>query len=353
MRIFTARRLLWIALAALGFATPVGITTASLPYLLRGPALTSGATPGSSGSARLPAQLPCTPSAQPAAAPGELTVITLNTAHGRGDGANQIFQSRAAIRSHLDDIARLLARQRPDVVALQEADGPSAWSGKFDHVAYLARAADFPYFYRGEHVSGLELSYGTALLSRLPTDRTMSVTFQPSPPTWTKGFVVADVPWPARPDVKLTVVSVHLDFARASVRRSQAERLARVLARRPRPMIVMGDFNCDWSAAEDGLRVAADRLGLRPYDPRARQVTFPKTGRRLDWILISDALEFADYRVLPEPVSDHRGVVAGLRLVETSPAVSARASEVPATGDNSRRAPQRGFLGGGHHSGKG
>ena len=29
----------------------------------------------------------------------------------------------------------------PDVVALQEADGPSGWSGNFDHVATLARQA--------------------------------------------------------------------------------------------------------------------------------------------------------------------------------------------------------------------
>ena len=31
-------------------------------------------------------------------------------------------------------------------------------------------------------------------------------------------------------------------------------------------------------------------------------------------VLVSDGLEFADCQVLPDPVSDHRGVVAELRL---------------------------------------
>jgi endonuclease/exonuclease/phosphatase family metal-dependent hydrolase len=42
-------------------------------------------------------------------------------------------------------------------------------------------------------------------------------------------------------------------------------------------------------------------------------VTFPKTGRRLDWILVSPQLEFADHRILDDPISDHYAVVAEIR----------------------------------------
>jgi hypothetical protein len=39
-------------------------------------------------------------------------------------------------------------------------------------------------------------------------------------------------------------------------------------------------------------------------------VTYPSSGRRLDWILISDQFVFSDYKVLSNVLSDHVGVVA-------------------------------------------
>ena len=69
----------------------------------------------------------------------QFTILTLNVAHGRKDGPNQLWQSAAAIRANLDLVSRLLTKAAPDVVGLQEADGPSFWSGGFDHVEYLAR----------------------------------------------------------------------------------------------------------------------------------------------------------------------------------------------------------------------
>lgn len=75
----------------------------------------------------------------------EFSIITLNIAHGRKDGRNQMLQRTAIIRRNLDDLARFLALTAPDIVALEEADGPSFWSGNFDHVKYLAEQAKFPH----------------------------------------------------------------------------------------------------------------------------------------------------------------------------------------------------------------
>jgi endonuclease/exonuclease/phosphatase family metal-dependent hydrolase len=36
--------------------------------------------------------------------------------------------------------------------------------------------------------------------------------------------------------------------------------------------------------------------------------------KRIDWILISADLEFISYKVLPEAVSDHHGVVAEIGM---------------------------------------
>jgi hypothetical protein len=39
---------------------------------------------------------------------------------------------------------------------------------------------------------------------------------------------------------------------------------------------------------------------------------------RLDWILVSDELEFGGYRTLPDQLSDHLGVVAEIRPRSTT-----------------------------------
>ena len=82
----------------------------------------------------------------------EFSLITLNIAHGRKDGRNQMLQRTAIIRRNLDDLARFLTQTAPDIAALQEADGPSFWSGNFDHVKYLAEQAQFPHRSRVTHV---------------------------------------------------------------------------------------------------------------------------------------------------------------------------------------------------------
>jgi len=83
-----------------------------------------------------------------------LTLVTLNLAHGRKDGLNQLLVPGTTIRDNLDDVAELLRKVDADVVALQEVDGPSAWSGNFDHVGYLANVAGYSSSVRSDHVKG-------------------------------------------------------------------------------------------------------------------------------------------------------------------------------------------------------
>ena len=74
----------------------------------------------------------------------KLVVLSLNLAHSRKDGVNQILLDKGSITNNLSDIADTLNRATPDIVALQEADGPSNWSGNFDHVGKLAQDSHYP-----------------------------------------------------------------------------------------------------------------------------------------------------------------------------------------------------------------
>jgi endonuclease/exonuclease/phosphatase family metal-dependent hydrolase len=259
-----------------------------------------------------------------AASGGTLRLLTLNVAHGRKLATHQALLSLATVRKNLEEIASVLRESRADVVALQEADGPSAWSGNFDHVATLAELCEHESCFRGVHNDfnlgrRAALASGTALISRFPMLATRSQRFGSS---WrdTKGFVLATVPVPAWEGLEVDIVSLHLEPFNPVIRRQQVRQLTDSLgdrnngAGRQRPLVVLGDFNCSWSDEARQLRPLARELGLRAYQPHRRAPTYPsrRPWRRLDWILVSGDLEFAGYHTLPNPVSDHLGVVADL-----------------------------------------
>lgn len=253
---------------------------------------------------------------------GMLRVMTWNVAHGRAEAFHQALVGREVLEDNLAQIARVIERESPHVTALQEADGPSAWSGGFDHVAVLAELAGAPHQVRGDHnpfgLAGRALDAGTALVSRLPLGDATSEPFGLSP--WdTKGYVVATVPVPGSGRT-VDVVSVHLDPVDPVTRRNQVESLVGFLRGRSlsgRPLVVMGDLNCE--DGERALQLLETELDLTAYRvpevPGTSLATFPASAplRRIDWILTSSDLEIVEHRVLPDRLSDHLAVVADIR----------------------------------------
>ena len=115
-------------------------------------------------------------------------------------------------------------------------------------------------------------------------------------------------------------MSVHLDPFNPSLRRKQAAELIETLRTRGLPVILMGDFNTDWREQDSVLRMIAETLHLKAYQPHnARLHTFPALAKRLDWILISAHFEFLSHEILPAGLSDHRGVSARLGLAARFP----------------------------------
>ena len=245
-----------------------------------------------------------------------LKVITLNVAHGSGNMRSPVLQKDETIMENLDKIAVVLRREGPAVTAIQEADGPSVWSGRVNQVSYLAEKGGFAYSVQAEHVKGMKISYGTGLLSMPALREPLAITFDASPPTLSKGFVVATFDWPGEPNVKINVVSVHLDFLRQSVREWQVAEMIDKLSSRGGELIVMGDFNCEWKSKESAVRAIAEGLNLKAYQPESAEMdTYPLLRMRMDWILISAGLEFVSYEVLSDAISDHYGVVCEVRRV--------------------------------------
>ena len=245
--------------------------------------------------------------------------MTFNIAHGRRRVPHQALLNARQVRRNLSALAGLIGRTEADIVALQEADGPSVWSGNFDHVATLAELAGMDTHYRGDHnpfgFGRHTLASGTALMSTTPMREPVSYPFDSS---WrcTKGFVVATVSLPTHRGQEVDVVSVHLDFLAPAKRREQIRMMLDVLVERDRPLVVLGDLNCCWRREPDSIRLLMERLGLRAFEPNRHLPTYPayRPRRRLDWILATPELEFVGHRRVPIKLSDHLGVIADLRL---------------------------------------
>lgn len=249
-----------------------------------------------------------------------LKVLTLNTSHGRNTAINQLLVSKQRTYANLDAIAALLQATGADVVSLQEADAPSRWSGSFDHVEYLAGQAGFACLVHGLHSQSWMSTYGAALLSHTDLHDAQSVRFAPSPPSKQKGYVAATVRWHDgfTEPVYVTVVSAHFDFLSRKTRDEQVQEMVAGLSRVEGPLIVMGDFNSDWSDTDSHVRRLADELGLSAYQPERGDLgTYKKrSGKRLDWILVSRQLRFLEYKVLPGVVADHFAVFAEIAMQE-------------------------------------
>lgn len=245
----------------------------------------------------------------------QLKIATLNIAHGRKDAMNQIFLGKTTIQENLRDIGLDLKRHSPHVVSLQEADAPSLWSGRFDHVRYLAEHSGLPYHASARHSSTPIFRFGTAFISTVPMEDVQSASFSPSPPTLRKGFITASIPWNpggrlAKP-IRVNLVSVHLDFSRESVREKQVRELVNFLEAVPRPLILCGDLNSEWAGDDPTVRNITHSLGLRVHQPNTNTLgTYPASGKRLDWILISSDLKFEGYETVSEIMSDHLAVIA-------------------------------------------
>jgi len=241
--------------------------------------------------------------------------MTMNVGHGRGNGFHQLTQSSKAIASNFNNILTLLDLEAPDIVAFQEIDAPSFWSGNFNHVDYLAERGGFGFSVRASHVDLPGLSYGTALLSRLALTNPVAVTFYPPLTTVPTGFIISTVCLSGRKEIEVDVVSIHLDFLSGTIRKKQADELRSLLQARKKPAIIMGDLNTDWFAQDSTVRYLVDKLGFKAYQPEnAALTTFPLLDKRLDWILLSADFEISSYLVGGTKLSDHNAVLAEVVL---------------------------------------
>mgnify|MGYP000167725592 CR=1 FL=1 len=229
----------------------------------------------------------------------ELTLLTYNIHHGRGDDGVIDLERQAAV----------ILASGADLVALQEVDVATGRSGGVDQAAELARLTGMHYAF-AEAMPYDGGSYGEAFLSRWPIQGAGTWPLPASPGHEPRAAVAVLVhpPGHARP---LRLLGTHLDHtADQRERLAQVDELLAQVARTPAdaapPTVLLGDLNAEPGSEPMERFIAA---GWRAADPDLAP-TYPAAGPevKIDWILLAPGSpgELSDVEVLVEPVaSDH------------------------------------------------
>jgi endonuclease/exonuclease/phosphatase family metal-dependent hydrolase len=244
---------------------------------------------------------------------GPLRVLTYNIHHGEGmDG-----------KFDYDRLAAVIARARPDLVALQEVDRGTRRAGGVDQAAVLAQKIGMRHAF-GEAMPYSGGSYGEAVLSRFPLE---SVANHPlscgegQEPRAALAVIVR--PWgPDGPE--LLFAGTHLCHQSAVTRLRQVQEIGAALEDRTGPAVLAGDFNFgpdtqpygvlakNWlDAARDAGAVECTFGAGLPPEERRKRIDFV-------WIRKERGLRVLSAEVIEEPLaSDHLPVLVVLEYADT------------------------------------
>jgi len=249
-----------------------------------------------------------------AASGGTLRVMTWNIHHGEGTDK----------KVDVDRIAKVILREKPDVVALQEIDRGVERSGKIDIITRLADLTDMTYAF-GKTIDFQGGEYGNAFLTRFPILEERNRRFGLIQPGEQRGLLqlILDVR-----GEEVVVANTHLesssnDSARAS---SIGELRTTLRGYSPRPVVVCGDFN-DEPESRVMTELKKDYADSWATLGRGEGFTFPSDTpkRRIDYVLVLNnskpdsafaavQLRPLSARVLQSSASDHLPLLVEFEL---------------------------------------
>ena len=172
----------------------------------------------------------------------------------------------------LEEMAAFIAKEAPDIVALQEVDCRTnrerapAQQGK-DFATELAfRTGMIPAY--GKTIPYAGGYYGIAILSKYPLAKVERI-YLPKTENGKeqRAVLVADVEY--REGEYITFASTHLDYTNTKERQVQVQKLNEVLLKSDHPVILAGDFNAQPDSKEIAIGMADWKIvsNLEPTIP--------------------------------------------------------------------------------------
>lgn len=231
-----------------------------------------------------------------AAADSEVTVMTYNIQSGFS--VDNVWS--------LEETARAIEAEAPDVIVLNEVGRGWLVTSGNDMLPWLSQRLDMPYVWGPASDDGL---WGNAILSRLPITESAVEKFA-STQNLKRSAVSARID---AGESGFWVFGTHLDNP-SGAGEARMEQVAELIAfwDNRLPAMVLGDFN---ATPEDDVLTAFIDLGFVDVGVALGPEAFTSEDRRrIDYILTTEGIEVLDVWIPETWVSDHKPVVARLRI---------------------------------------
>jgi endonuclease/exonuclease/phosphatase family metal-dependent hydrolase len=192
-------------------------------------------------------------------------------------------------------IAKYVKQVRPDIVALQEADG----SKNSNHAKMIGAAANMPYTHFSVERKGKDWSNGNALVSRYKFTKVIDDKLPYH--IEKRNYILAEIIVGRK---KITIINTHLaahDW-NTGERLKQVKALCVIIKKRKTPVILLGDLNCGPGFEE--FKYLVEHSGLRPL---VKQPTYPIYEPKMlyDNVLVSKGFKVKNVELLEVELSDH------------------------------------------------
>ncbi|QDK78734.1 endonuclease [Spirosoma sp. KCTC 42546] len=221
----------------------------------------------------------------------------------------------AGAKIDVEAVARVITKEKPDFVALQEVDVNTERSGKGLHQAKeLARLTGMHYFFSKaiDHQGG---DYGVAVLSRFPILDSTRLILPIDPAIGGETRTIAAITVEVSNGKKIIFASTHLDLKEPN-RLTQSELIIKLFKESGLPVILGGDFNAQPDSKVIGL---LDQNFTRSCQECKPTIPVNEPNRVIDFIMFKPDGTFKSLstHVIDEQyASDHLPVVAELQVNE-------------------------------------
>jgi endonuclease/exonuclease/phosphatase family metal-dependent hydrolase len=215
----------------------------------------------------------------------------------------------------LGEIARVIAAEDPDLVALQEVDVNTQRSGAFNQAAEIASRLDMHYYFaKAIDYQGGE--YGVAILSKFPLEETRIHRLPSDEETGGEPRIMATAKVTLPNGIPIRFGSTHLDAQREPVNRQlQIREIVNVSEKEDLPFILAGDFN---ATPDSDVMKYLDNSFQSSCDKCPLTSSAQNPVRTIDHIVFRDPsgkVTVANHRVPDEKTaSDHLPVVAEFQI---------------------------------------
>ncbi|MCX6009350.1 MAG: endonuclease/exonuclease/phosphatase family protein [Chloroflexi bacterium] len=236
----------------------------------------------------------------PAAVTGQgfpIRIMTYNLHNG--------FNAKGKL--NMEEIAQVIERNNPDIVALQEVSRGWVVSGRVDMLAWLSQRLHMPYVFDPT----ADPFWGNAILSRYPILAYSRHDLPPRDLFILRGFIAALIDLGNGQQIKVINTHFHHLEGQTDIRQLQSQTILDFLTGLS-STILLGDLNAEPTDREIAMLFRANlRDAAAKMDPKlAYTFASDNPHQRIDYIWVSYDLRVGDVQVPLSTVSDHLPIVA-------------------------------------------